>query len=246
MLLLSEPPAERHGRRRRPRPDPHPLHRRGPGRGRKAVAATDRGPPPVHVKVDTGMHRVGATAADVVKLALTIEERPELTLQGVWTHFAVADDPDRPLHRRAAGSVRRGPRRVGRARRAPAPRPRLQLGRAAGPSRGPPRPGPVRTGGLRRRPQPGPRRSRPAADLRPVLALKARVSLVKEVGPGEGSPMGSGSGPARPTDDRHRAHRLRRRRPVAADRDGRRGPYRGPPPPPRRRRHHGPAHGRLR
>ncbi len=50
------------------------------------------------------MHRVGATAADAVKLALTVEERPELALEGLWTHFAVADAPDDPFtgvqHRR--------------------------------------------------------------------------------------------------------------------------------------------------
>ena len=32
-----------------------------------------------------------------MKLALTVEERPELTLEGLWTHFAVADDPDDPF-----------------------------------------------------------------------------------------------------------------------------------------------------
>src|SRR5207253_10174487 len=59
--------------------------------------ATTATPLAVHVKVDTGMHRVGATAADAVKLALTVEERPELDLQGVWTHFAAADDPTDPF-----------------------------------------------------------------------------------------------------------------------------------------------------
>ena len=48
---------------------------------------------PVHVKVDTGMHRVGATHADAVKLALAVEELPQLRLEGLWTHFAVADVP---------------------------------------------------------------------------------------------------------------------------------------------------------
>jgi alanine racemase len=53
-------------------------------------------PLPVHVKVDTGMHRVGATPSDAVALALAVAARPELDLQGLWTHFAVADDPDHP------------------------------------------------------------------------------------------------------------------------------------------------------
>ena len=64
----------------------------------KAVATAGRtGPLAVHVKVDTGMHRVGASPADAVGVALVAEERPELRLEGLWTHFAVADDPDDPF-----------------------------------------------------------------------------------------------------------------------------------------------------
>jgi alanine racemase len=50
---------------------------------------------PVHLKVDTGMHRVGAAPADAHALAIEIAENPRLQLQGVWTHFSVADeDPE--------------------------------------------------------------------------------------------------------------------------------------------------------
>lgn len=48
----------------------------------------------VHVKVDTGMHRVGAAPADAVQLALAAATAPELELEGFWTHFAVADEVD--------------------------------------------------------------------------------------------------------------------------------------------------------
>ncbi len=51
----------------------------------------------VHLKVDTGMHRVGCTPADAVALATHIvNDRPELALAGVCTHFAVADEPENP------------------------------------------------------------------------------------------------------------------------------------------------------
>jgi alanine racemase len=60
--------------------------RRSPGR-----LSPDRGPLDVHLKIDTGMHRVGAEPAEAVLLADLIGAQESLTLQGVWTHLAVAD-----------------------------------------------------------------------------------------------------------------------------------------------------------
>jgi len=51
-------------------------------------------PLPVHLKVDTGMHRVGCTPAAAVALARLVASRDELELAGVCTHLAVADEPD--------------------------------------------------------------------------------------------------------------------------------------------------------
>ena len=64
-----------------------------------AHAATEaRLPPvPVHLKVDTGMRRVGAEPAQAVALAKGIEAQPALELESVWTHCAVADEPDNPF-----------------------------------------------------------------------------------------------------------------------------------------------------
>ena len=49
----------------------------------------------VHVKVDTGMHRVGAPFAVALDIACSVQRDPRLALEGVWTHFAVADEPER-------------------------------------------------------------------------------------------------------------------------------------------------------
>jgi alanine racemase len=52
----------------------------------------------VHVKVDTGMHRVGAAPAEVPALVKAIADDPLLRYEGLWTHFPVADgssDDDR-------------------------------------------------------------------------------------------------------------------------------------------------------
>jgi alanine racemase len=62
----------------------------------KAVADSGADPLPVHLKVDTGMHRVGCAVADACALAQSIAARDELRLEGVLTHFAVADEPDDP------------------------------------------------------------------------------------------------------------------------------------------------------
>ncbi|MBU1228096.1 MAG: alanine racemase [Actinobacteria bacterium] len=46
---------------------------------------------PAHLKVDTGMHRVGASPEEAGRLA-TLIERKGLVLEGVWTHFAVSEE----------------------------------------------------------------------------------------------------------------------------------------------------------
>jgi alanine racemase len=45
----------------------------------------------VHVKVDTGMHRVGAAPEDLTALTAAVGREPLLYLEGVWTHLPVAD-----------------------------------------------------------------------------------------------------------------------------------------------------------
>jgi alanine racemase len=48
----------------------------------------------VHLKVDTGMHRLGVPPAIAMELAQRIRESGVMRLTGVCTHFASADDPD--------------------------------------------------------------------------------------------------------------------------------------------------------
>jgi alanine racemase len=46
---------------------------------------------PVHVKVDTGMHRVGTAPEDLSSMVAAVAAAPSLRLEGVWTHLPVAD-----------------------------------------------------------------------------------------------------------------------------------------------------------
>jgi alanine racemase len=164
-----------------------------------AIAAADQAAQrlgrsvPIHLKVDTGMHRVGADPADVVVLCESIVAAPGLRLEGLWTHFAVADDPDdaftnEQLSRFA--QVRAQLREVGivpavlhAANSAGAiahPQSRFDLVRCGIASYGyapSAKVAPI----LDREVQ----AVRPGDALAPVLSLKARVHLVRELGAGE-------------------------------------------------------------
>ncbi len=150
-----------------------------------AQAVADAGkvePLPVHLKVDTGMHRVGCAPDAAIALIESIEGRSELVLEGVCTHLAVADEPDNPytnqqldrfdallaaLHARS-----RVPPLVHAANSAGAiahPRARFNLVRCGIAMYGIP-PSAALAGRV---------------PLRPALALKAKVSHVKPLSVGE-------------------------------------------------------------
>jgi alanine racemase len=48
----------------------------------------------VHVKVDTGMHRVGADPNAILDVATAVTKSRWLRLEGLWTHLAVADQAE--------------------------------------------------------------------------------------------------------------------------------------------------------
>jgi len=59
-----------------------------------AKAARLQTPVRVHMKIDSGMGRLGALPGDVAALGAAIGKAPGVTLAGVYTHFARALDPD--------------------------------------------------------------------------------------------------------------------------------------------------------
>ena len=104
-LVLSEPPAEDLAEAVALRLVPAVYTHDGVEGIAKAVAmgAGQRAPYPVHLKVDTGMHRAGADPGDAVNLARQVSDRPELCLAGLWTHCAMADQPDDPFTQEQLG-----------------------------------------------------------------------------------------------------------------------------------------------
>ena len=130
---------------------------------------------PAHVKVDTGMQRVGADPGDVAGLL----DHPHLDVQGIFTHLACADEPRRPataeqLQRFEAvlGGLERRPDRVHAANSAGAlahPAARYDLVRAG-----------IAVYGI----SPGAGVDHLTGDLVPALELHARVAFVKRVAAG--------------------------------------------------------------
>ncbi|MBN1138886.1 MAG: alanine racemase [Anaerolineae bacterium] len=59
------------------------------------AAADLNGRVPTHIKVDTGMGRLGLLPDEVLPFVLELQRLPNLALEGIFTHFSVADsDPD--------------------------------------------------------------------------------------------------------------------------------------------------------
>ena len=183
VLILSEPPPDAMEEVVAAGLTPTVYTRDGLEALRKAVAAAHRDEPfPLHVKVDTGMHRVGATGAVAAALAIEAEQDHLLHLEGFWTHLAVSEDVGHGHNGLQLDRYRRALDDLAAAGVFPPIRHTANSGGALWHETA--RYDMVRCGialyGLLPAPE-GP----PAPDLRPAMALKARVSYVKEVDAGE-------------------------------------------------------------
>jgi alanine racemase len=137
---------------------------------------------PVHVKLDTGMHRVGLLSDDVPGAIERLAQLPGLDIEGIWSHLAIADIPDHPFTRKQLDLFAELNERIERtgieiryrhiansAATLSMPETHMDLVRCGVASFGL-WPGPALAG---------------SADLRPVLSLKARVNMKKRVHAGE-------------------------------------------------------------
>ena len=137
----------------------------------------------VHIKVDTGMHRVGVAPNEAINLASYVQSFGSLEIEGLYTHFAVADDPSHPANEKqlnlfnevVAQFAERGinPSMVHAANSAAAlanPDARFNMVRLG-----------IAMYGLR----PGPGVAELCEGLIPAMSLKGRVSAVRLVSAGE-------------------------------------------------------------
>jgi alanine racemase len=187
ILLLSEPPAESMDEVVALRLTPTLYTQQGVEAAAKAVASAGAPPLDVHVKVDTGMHRVGAGAEEALAVVRAVGDQPELNFGGLWTHFAVADEPGNPFTdlqcRRFDEVVARLPVRP----------PLVHACNSAGAlAQSGARHDMVRCGialyGVV--PSPALAAVQPVERLRPALSLRAQVSYVREVAAGDGVSYG--------------------------------------------------------
>ncbi|MBX6342344.1 MAG: alanine racemase, partial [Thermomicrobiaceae bacterium] len=154
------------------------------------------GQPPLrlHLKVDTGMHRFGVEPEGALALARAILADPRFALEGLYTHFATADEADTTFldeQLRRFGAVRRALREAGidpplvHAANSPA----ALRGRAAALGRDLDDAPVVRAGLALYGLAPSPAVPLPVG-FRPALRLETRVGRVFTLAPGEGVSYG--------------------------------------------------------
>ena len=164
----------------------------GEARAFDAAAAKLRRRAPVQVKVDTGMGRLGVPAPEAVALVERIHALPHLSLHGLYTHYASAED-DREFSKQQAA---RFAGVVAELRDKDLLPPLIHANNSAALLHEPRTiygDGAVRPGLLVYGVVPPGRRRVPASlkkHLQPALSLRCRVSLVKEIS--QGTPLSYG------------------------------------------------------
>lgn len=149
----------------------------------EAALPASGGPARLHLKVDTGMGRLGRRPDEALWVARRIATHPRLALTGVWTHFACADEPSRDVTARQRTAFERALAALAR----DGIRPELRHAANSAALLTAPethydlvRPG-IAVYGY----PPGPELADVARELEPVLRLTAPVVFVKRVRAGE-------------------------------------------------------------
>jgi alanine racemase len=59
-----------------------------------ALAAAEGKSVAVHIKIDTGMGRIGVSPRDAIRFVEAVLKLPNILIKGIWTHFATSDEKD--------------------------------------------------------------------------------------------------------------------------------------------------------
>lgn len=157
----------------------------------KSAARRAGGRIPVHIKVDTGMHRMGVEVEHLDALLEEISGSDELVIEGLWTHLSVADESDEDSAGFTATQLERLEQAVEVARARGLEIPIVHAANSAGGLSSPDaRLSMVRSGlalygevpndGVRLRAE-----GESPLELRPALTIKAAVSAVRQLKAGD-------------------------------------------------------------
>ncbi|HEV8377011.1 MAG TPA: alanine racemase [Candidatus Polarisedimenticolia bacterium] len=150
---------------------------------------------PFHLKVDTGMGRLGVSWTRLREILGFLDRCPHLELQGLFTHLACADDPEHPLTRIQMDRFEQAMDETRRGGRQPA---LVHIANSAAVLDRPPawlnlvRPGLLLYGY-----HPSPRNQ--DLSLRPVMKVVSRIVYLKDVSSGESVGYGATFTAARPS-----------------------------------------------
>jgi alanine racemase len=156
----------------------------------RAAARSGREPFPFHLKIDSGMNRLGISPSDIPCFARTLADCPHLLLQGIFTHFASSEEF---THDKTEQQTRVFAAALERLRDLKIQAPVVHLANSAAVVSRPEtwadmvRPGLILYGHHQSY-QPPERDADAAAmvPLRPVLSLRARIISLRDVAPGQG------------------------------------------------------------
>jgi alanine racemase len=153
----------------------------------EAIGEQAASPVSVHVKVDTGLNRLGVPASALEDFAALLAKQPRVEVEGVFSHFAIAEDPAHPdtvraverfndaMDRLASYGITPAIRHIGSSATAIAhSEAQFDLVRVG-----------ISTYGI-----PPATALEGAVALRPAMSLKAQVAMAKRVGAGEGISYG--------------------------------------------------------
>ncbi len=133
----------------------------------------------IHLKLDSGMGRMGFLESDLEGVARTLRELDGVTVAGIYTHFANAPDAEDPF---TLEQVERFDAMTARLRQLGIDAPLHHLANSAAIARGLVRPGEwVRAGIILYGAEPLDRQSR---RLEPVMRWTTRIARLKEIAPG--------------------------------------------------------------
>ena len=136
---------------------------------------------PIHLKLDTGMHRLGFMTRELPELLACLQDCPQVRVKSIYSHLCVAEDP--AMDAFTLGQVDLFERNAARIEEALGYAPMLHILNSAGIERFPQfQHDMVRLGigiyGIS---------ALPGVRLRPVASLKVKILQIKELQPGDGA-----------------------------------------------------------